>query len=229
MSGKSVSDSSGTNSLRVYQELAQQILSGTLPPGHKLEEKVLAEQFGVSRTPVREALRELGARGLVDFTPRRGGVVATIGIPQLADMLEAECEIEGLCARLAAQRMTALDKGNLLEIHRQAMQLGNARSEATYRRLNNEFHDLICEGARNQTVATTARELRERLAAFRQSQSSTLKERMERSNEDHEAIVQAILAGQPEAAYEAMRKHNARLSSDVLRQLSRKATVAPTN
>ncbi|MDH7795065.1 MULTISPECIES: GntR family transcriptional regulator [unclassified Beijerinckia] len=219
--------SSSTNSLRVYQELAQQILSGVLTPGHKLEEKVLAEQFGVSRTPVREALRELGARGLVDFTPRRGGVVAEISISQLADMLEAECEIEGLCAKLATQRMTALDKGNLLEIHRLAMQLGGTRSEATYRRLNNEFHDLICAGARNKTIATSARELRERLAAFRQTQSSSLKERMERSNEDHEAIVRAILAGQPEAAYEAMRKHNARLSSDVLRQLSRNA--APTS
>mgnify|MGYP001050110964 FL=1 len=54
-----------TNSSRVYKELAQQIISGSLPPGQKLEEKILAEQFGVSRTPIREALRELGARGLV--------------------------------------------------------------------------------------------------------------------------------------------------------------------
>ncbi|MDT2023246.1 GntR family transcriptional regulator [Methylocella sp. CPCC 101449] len=216
-----------TNSSRVYKELAQQIISGSLPPGQKLEEKILAEQFGVSRTPIREALRELGARGLVDFIPRRGGIVAEIGIPQLADMLEAECEIEGLCAKLSAQRMTALDKGNLMEIHRQAVKLGNSRSEAAYLQLNHEFHDLICAGARNQTIATTARELRERLGAFRQSQSGTLKERMERSNEEHEAIVQAILAGQPEAAYEAMRKHNARLSSGVLRLLSRNVEIAP--
>jgi len=82
---------------RIQKSLAQKIISGALTPGQKLEEKALASQFGVSRTPIREAMRELSARGLVELVPRRGVVVATIGIDRLADMLTAECELEAIC------------------------------------------------------------------------------------------------------------------------------------
>lgn len=97
---------------RIYKSIAEQIITGNLQPGEKLEEKVLASRFGVSRTPIREALRELSARGLINLIPRRGGMVAEIGLERLSDMLDAECELEGLCARLAAMRMTALEKGH---------------------------------------------------------------------------------------------------------------------
>jgi DNA-binding GntR family transcriptional regulator len=208
-----------TITTRICEALAQQIINGDLPPGHKLEEKVLADQYGVSRTPIREALRALDARGLVDFIPRRGGVVAEIGLARLTDMLEAECEAEGLCARLSARRMSALEKEHLQELHRQAHTLVGSSDEMPYLALNDEFHDLICEGAHNATLGAFARNLRARLSPFRQAQAGSGPERMARSHGEHEAIVRAILAGADESAYEAMRNHNARLSAGVLRLL----------
>lgn len=208
-----------TITTRICEALARQIIKGDLPPGRKLEEKILADQFGVSRTPIREALRELGARGLVDFIPRRGGVVAEIGLERLADMLEAECEVEGLCARLSARRMSALEKEHLQELHRQSRTLVEASDEMPYLAVNDEFHDLICEGAHNATLGAFARNLRDRLSPFRQAQAGTWTERMARSHGEHDAVVRAILAGADENAYQAMRTHNARLSAGVLRLL----------
>jgi DNA-binding GntR family transcriptional regulator len=115
--------------------------------------------------------------------------------------------------------MTSLDRGNLMEIHRQLLRLPANKQESTYLALNKEFHDLICAGARNNTITSTARDLRARLMPFRQTQRGTLKERIERSNEEHELIVNSIMSGDPESAYQAMVKHNARLSYGVLRML----------
>src|SRR5690348_12021163 len=104
-----------TIAARIQKSLTSKIINGELRPGYKLDEQALATEFGVSRTPIREALRELGARGLIELVPHRGGIVAQISLPQLSDMLDAECEMEALCARLAAQRMSAVEKGALQE------------------------------------------------------------------------------------------------------------------
>lgn len=212
---------------RIYKSIAEQIITGALQPGEKLEEKILASRFGVSRTPIREALRELSARGLIDLIPRRGGMVAEIGLERLADMLDAECELEGLCARLAALRMTALEKGQLRDLHDRSKALVDDKDDATYFSLNQDFHDLICAGAHNDTLEDTTRALRERLAPFRQSQSSDEGRRLARSFDEHDAIVSAIVGSNPDGAYEAMRTHNARLSTGVLNLLRRQAAVKP--
>lgn len=204
---------------RIYKSLAEQIISGDLQPGQKLEEKILASRFGVSRTPIREALRELGARGLIDLIPRRGGVVVQVGLDRLSDMLDAECEIEALCAKLASQRMTALEKGQLRSIHEQAKALVGDNDETDYLTLNQEFHDLICAGAHNATLGLITRDLRDRLAPFRQTQSNEFGQRLARSHEEHNRIIDAIQRGAANEAYEAMRDHNARLSTGVLRLL----------
>jgi DNA-binding GntR family transcriptional regulator len=201
---------------RIQKSLTSKIINGELRPGYKLDEKTLATEFGVSRTPIREALRELGARGLIDLVPHRGGIVAQISLDQLGDMLDAECEMEALCARLASQRMSAVEKGALQECHRQAQELTRDRDETRYLEINQSFHDMICDGAHNATLATMTRELRARLAPFRQSQSEAQGRRLALSHEEHTQIVDGILASDPDAAHEAMRRHNARLSSGIL-------------
>jgi len=205
-----------TNATRIYQSLAEQIIKGALPPGQKLDEQVLADQFSVSRTPIREALRELAARGLVDFVPRRGGFVARIGVDRLTDMLEAQCALEALCARLASERMTAIEKEHLQELHEQAKALVLAGDRDGYLDLNNQFHALICAGTHNATVSAMVRDLRDRLSPFRRTQAVEVDERLMRSLEEHAAVVHAILKSDPEAAFAAMRGHNARLSTGVL-------------
>jgi DNA-binding GntR family transcriptional regulator len=208
-----------TISSRVYKALADSIIGGVLKPGQKLEEKALAQQFGVSRTPIREALRELAARGLVDFSPRRGGVVAEIGVEKLADMLEAQCELEALCARLASQRMSSVEKGQLQDIFERTHAVIRQAAVAEYLALNQEMHSQICAGAHNDTLRAMASELRDRLAPFRQAQVESDEERLARSDAEHAAIVGAIVRGEAEEAYQAMRNHNARLSSGVIRVL----------
>lgn len=202
----------------IYRALAEEIIGGALAPGQKLDEKVLAERFGASRTPIREALRELGARGLVELVPRRGGVVARIGLDELADMLDAECELEALCARLAAQRMSAMEKKRLEHLHQESAEHVARGDELGYLGLNQQFHDLISAGTHNRTVARAVRGLRDRLAPFRQAQTG-VERRLAVSHEEHGAIVRAILDADPDAAYEAMRNHNARLGSFVLERI----------
>ena len=207
-----------TIAAKIVRTLAGEIIDGSLPPGHKLEEKALAERFDVSRTPVREALREMGARGLIELIPRRGGVVANIGLAELSDMLEAECELESLCAQLAAQRMSVVEKKQLERLHQETERHALHGNLIEYLALNKKFHDLICAGTHNHTVAGMVRGLRDRLAAFRQAQAGT-ERRLAVSHEEHGGVVEAILASDGAAAYAAMRNHNARLSTGVLDRL----------
>lgn len=211
-----------TNAARIYEALAERIIAGRLPPGRKLDEQALADAFGVSRTPIREALRELAARGLIETIPRRGAIVASIGLPRLADMLEAECELEALCAKLASQRMSALEKSQLAELHASTRPMADKPDRAAYFTANSAFHAMICRGTRNETMGETIATLRDRLAPFRRTQSESIEERLHRSWEEHDAILTGILAGEPEAAYTAMRAHNARLAGGVIRVLEQR-------
>lgn len=212
-------ETSVTLASKIYDSIAQQIMVGRLVPGQRLEEQVLAEQFGVSRTPIREALRELCARELISLVPRRGAVVASLHKDKIIEMLDAECEIEGLCARLAAQRMSSLEKDRLQQMHEEALSLVETASWDEYFESNREFHELICTGAHNQTLASTTRDLRIRLRAFRTNPDQDHQKAMARSHQDHSRIVAAIVRGRADQAYEAMRAHNARVNSTAFRIL----------
>jgi DNA-binding GntR family transcriptional regulator len=205
-----------TISSKISKLLAAQIIDGTFPPGAKLEERGLAEKFEVSRTPIREALRELGSKGLVEVMPRRGVVVARIGVAELAKLLEADCELEALCARRAAECMTAMEKKELEFIYEQSASFAHDENTVDYLINNRQFHALILTGAHNEVLAGMVADLRERLAPFRQAQAQ-VDDRLAVSHEEHGAIVKAILAANCEDAYNAMRSHHARLSNRVLR------------
>jgi DNA-binding GntR family transcriptional regulator len=203
---------------RIYKTLADDIIKGNLRPGEKLDERTLAERFEVSRTPIREALRLLGSRGLVDMSPRRVGVVASIGIDRLAELLDADGELESLCARRSAEYMTVMEKKELEFLHEQGAGFAEANDPEGYLGMNDQFHRLLCAGAHNEVLASLVEDLRARLAPFRQAQPE-IEVRFSVSHAEHTAVVDAILKGDPEAAYTAMRSHNARLSTTVIRLL----------
>ena len=134
----------------IRQRLADDILRGVYPPGARLDEHGLAKRFGLSRTPVREALRQLTSAGLVEMRPRRGVIVSLPTESTLAEMFEVMGELEASCARLAAQRMSPAERVNLEFVHRRSLDAVRGNDTDSYRTVNFEFHDVIYRGAHNE-------------------------------------------------------------------------------
>lgn len=193
-----------TLSDEIFDALVKDILSGVIAPGARLDEPSICKKFGVSRTPIREALRRLSGTGLVEMAPRKGVTVARIDAQQLNDMYEALAEFEGLCARLGAVRMTPLEKKRL-EVVNENRRKRIADGEKDLAGLNNEFHELIYQGARNPSIASVTRNFRQRLAPFRALQF--VPGQMEYSFHEHDDIVVAISNSDGERAYRLMRDH----------------------
>jgi DNA-binding GntR family transcriptional regulator len=193
-----------TLSDEIFQALASDILSGVVAPGERLDEPSICRKFNVSRTPIREALRRLSGTGLVEITPRKGVTVVRIDAEQLNEMFEALAELEGLCARLGAVRMTTLEKKRL-ELVNTNRPRRIAEGEKDFAKINNEFHELIYLGAHNSTIAATTRNFRQRLAPFRSLQF--VPGYTEYSFDEHDYIVSAIAKGDSERAYASMRDH----------------------
>jgi DNA-binding GntR family transcriptional regulator len=196
-----------TLSHQISEKLAGEIIGGQLAPGRKLDEVSLAARFRVSRSPVRDALRQLAATRLVDYFPRRGFSVAKIDPSGLDDMFEAAAEIEALCAKLCALRSAPADRKRIELIHTQARAAVAKNDTRTYSALNEDLHLAIYAAARNKTLELAALNLRQRLAPFRSRVFFAAANRMRGSFGEHDAIVKAILAHDAEGAMSAMRDH----------------------
>jgi len=192
---------------QICQELAANVVNGTIPPGHKLEEQVIADQFGVSRTPVREAFRQLAAAGLIDSQPHRGVRVIDLDIDQLSDMFEALAELEAMCAALSAERMTSIERKQLEAIHESIRPLAGEEDVPHYSDLNEKFHDTVRKGAHNETLAKSTKRIRQRLAPFRQPWAYRKRDRLSISFTEHEELVNAILASDRQRAHDAAQDH----------------------
>lgn len=188
------------------ERLAEDIINGRLPPGTRLEEQSLADRYETSRTPVREALRRLAATGLIETRPRRGVVVSTVTRERLAQMFEAMAELEGACARLAAQRMSEVERQQLTQLQKEGSQIMEADDPAAYEVHNRAFHAAIYNGSGNEILEETAQSVRARLAPFRSAQFQ-IPGRVAKSISEHSDVVAAILNGDGEKAYVAMRSH----------------------
>ncbi len=195
-----------THGERLRIEIADQILSGELIPGTSLDETTLAERYGVSRTPVREALRELAAAGLVVHRPHRGAVVAAVTEDRLLEMFQVMADLESLCAGYAAGRITPGERQKLMELHTDAKELVRSGDLEAYTEANDIFHNFIYEASHNGFLAETALNVRRRVSPFRRAQFRTLG-RLAVSHEEHERVVQAILRGDRDAAAREMRAH----------------------
>lgn len=193
-----------TESLRL--QIADEIVSGVLAPGTPLDEQELAARFGVSRTPVREAIRQLSASGLVSVRPHRGAVVALPTPAQLNDMFEAMAELEALCAGMAARNMTVADRRGLEALHDDLRLLVHEGNPTRYHEKNEAFHAAIYSGSHNGYLAELTLMTRTRVAPFRRAQFRATG-RLGGSYQEHDLIVQAILRGDQQGATEAMRAH----------------------
>ncbi|MEB3044762.1 GntR family transcriptional regulator [Rhizobium mulingense] len=196
----------GTTVEQMVRAIADMIVTGQMLPGDKLDEISLAARFEVSRTPVREALRELGAMGLVEREPNRSAVVTNVTETYLHSMFEAMAELEGICARLAAQRMT-IEERRLLEVeHRASARLVRQGADEEYAAYNTEFHNRLYRGAHNEHIYELVTQSRARLAPFRRAQFR-LPGRLAKSYDEHDVIVTAIMRADGPAAARAAYSH----------------------
>ncbi len=206
MSERRNGSTSSTRAEEIRQLLADEIVRGRLPPGLPLEEIELARKFGVSRTPVREAIRQLEATGLAEARPRRGAVVAGVTRERLDDMFHVMLELEGLCAKEAALRMTSDERAALVALHHQGEPIAMGDDPDAYVRYNLVFHDAIYTGTHNSYLAELTQTVRKRLAPFRRVQFFGAG-RLGSSHDEHGKVVDAIARGAAEEAAEAMRAH----------------------
>lgn len=190
----------------IVQALEQDILAGVLKPGDRLDERQLGERFGLSRTPIREALLRLTASGLALSEPRRGTVVAAITLTDLVEMFEVMVELEALCAGLAARRMTPAQIERLAGRHDAAQPLVEAGDHDGYYHANVRFHEVLYQGAKNTFLERQTLYLSRRLSPCRRLQLRR-PNRLVTSNQEHARIIEAIRKADGEAAARTMREH----------------------
>lgn len=191
---------------RLCEQIEERIATGKLLPGKHLDETELATEFGVSRTPIREALIQLASHGSVQIRPRRGAVVSTISPHEMVEMFEVMAELEAMCGRLAARRMSVPEQEQLLEAHRACRSACEARDPDDYYYRNEVFHNLIYAGSHNGFLAEQARSLSRRLRPYRRLQLR-VRDRLRHSFSEHDAVVNAIIDGDSVLAADLLRGH----------------------
>ncbi|QOL48863.1 GntR family transcriptional regulator [Massilia litorea] len=186
--------------------IEEMIAVGKFAPGQHLDETELAASFGVSRTPIRETLIQLASMGLVVIRPRRGAVVAELGPQQLVERFEVMSELESICARLAARRMTPAEQDALRAAHAACKEAMTSQDPDDYYVKNEAFHEAIYTGSHNQFLIEQARSLYRRLRPYRRLQLR-VRDRVSNSYAEHDEMVQAILDGDGELAARLTREH----------------------
>jgi DNA-binding GntR family transcriptional regulator len=195
-----------TRAEEVRARLADDIVDGKLSPGMPLDETEIAASYGVSRTPLREAIRDLAAMGLVETRPHRSAIVTRPSPEHLRQMFHVMAELEALCASLAAASMTLSERRNLEIIHEGLARILKENDPSHYHVLNEKFHAAIYAGSQNAYLVEITLATRRRLSPFRRAQFLTAG-RLAKSYKEHDAILVAILQGNRELAAESMRRH----------------------
>ena len=205
---------------RLAGEIQARVLSGATPVGTRLRQEALADEFGVSRTPVREALRQLQASGLVELLPNRGAVVRGPSAREIREAYEVRAELEGLAAELAAERISDRDLRRLREaqrlfqdavetlIARRARRREPWKDESLWVQANDLFHQAILDASANARLADTIADLHRsfprNLTWAALSRSSRL---LEENVKQHQAVLDAIERRDPAEARRSMVEH----------------------
>lgn len=191
---------------QLRERIEERIVNGRYRPGTKLDEVELAASFKVSRTPIREALIQLSAAGLVDMRPRRGAVVAEVSSLRLAEMFDFMAELEAACARRAAVLASDVEISQLVSAHEACRSALDAQDPDRYYRLNQQFHLVLYGMAHSGFLAEQTTLMQRRLRAYRRLQLR-IPNRMASSFEEHAGVVEAIQAKNPNLAADRIRAH----------------------
>lgn len=191
---------------KIESVLLDDIAAGALQPGERLDETKLAERFGVSRTPVREALSRLTAQGVLVVGEKRGVRVAQYSRGELAQMFEAMQEIESICARLANQRLTLLARSEIEAAQAGCKAAAHADDRLAYIRANEALHLSIYRATENQYIRELASDFRRKTGPFRAKKLETQADLLA-SVEAHEVLLAKIFSGDSQDAVDGMREH----------------------
>ena len=205
----------------VCENIRQAIIDGTFSPGERLMEIQLADEMGVSRTPVREAIRKLELEGFVVMIPRRGTYVADISIKDINEIYEIRISLDILAAGLAAERITdeELEKLNsyLVEIGRYVPAMDMDKIVE----LDTAFHDILYKATRNERLVSVIGNLREQLTGIR-GRSMSYPGRLVETMDEHRALVDSIASRDVERAQRAARVHIENAEQTLLRSIERR-------
>jgi DNA-binding GntR family transcriptional regulator len=190
----------------VFESLREAIINQQLEPGERMMEIQMAEEMGVSRTPVREAIRKLELEGLVVMVPRKGAYVAGLSLKDVADVFEIRRALEGLAAELAVDRITDDELENL---ERYLVKIAEEIERGDLNKvveIDTDFHTLLYQASRNQRLSQIINNLREQIQRFRAT-SLSQPGRMKEAVEEHRKIVEAISSRDGETARRLAQEH----------------------
>jgi len=188
---------------QLLEAIEERIVTGEYPPGARLDEVDLAETFGVSRTPIREALIRLASIHMIEKMPRKGWAVAPASPRRLMEMFEFMAELEALCGSLAARRATPFQLQKLLAAHEASR---GVKDPDEYYRLNEAFHQALYEASGNEFLIEQTLEMQRRARPYRRLQLRA-PTRIDDSFAEHEEIVSAIQTRDGDLATEKLRQH----------------------
>ncbi len=191
---------------KIRTEIETAIREGALLPGDPIDEAEITAQYKVSRTPIREALIQLQAQGMLTSLPRGGMVVAKMDLQQLLSLWELLAELEGVAVRLACQRMTADELKAIVDNHEQSRAVADADDFAGWQESNLRFHELIYRATRNPYLRQEVLRIRTRTGYYRRHAFGAVGQ-IRASFDQHHSIVEAFQAGNAEAASNAMIAH----------------------
>lgn len=179
---------------KILETIRESILKGTLKPGEKVAEPELAERFGISRTPIREAFRQLESEGYLTVIPRKGAVVTALSERDVDEFYAIKSILEGYAARLAAEQLSERDIERLEAINAKLATLAAEGDVKSFYRVHNEFHDLFIRAAGNEKLQELIEQVGMKFNRLRMA-SLSLPGRMEISVVEHEKLIEAFKAG----------------------------------
>jgi DNA-binding GntR family transcriptional regulator len=202
-------------SQKVYRVLKTEIIKGSLKPGNKLSEGKIAKQMEVSRTPIREALRELAAEGFVKISPNQGVVVSNASIKDIQEVLQIRGVLEGLAARLVTKTINK-EEIKELENYLKQMEYYTSKDDAlAFSEMDAEFHELILNICRNNRLIQIRKNLSDQAHRYR-IKSLSVPGRLKHSLKEHREIVEALMQKDSEQADRLSQKHAENVLKNIL-------------
>ena len=200
---------------KVYRILKAEIIEGSLKPGTKLLENNIAKQLGISRTPIREALRELAAEGFVKMNPNQGVVVSNASVEDVQEVLQIRGVLEGLAARLATKMINEEEIKELEKYQKQMEYYTNKDDVLAFSEMDTEFHELILNICGNNRLIQIRKNLSDQAHRY-QIRSLSVPGRLKYSLKEHQEVVEALKRKDAEQADRLSQKHIENVLANIL-------------